>query len=58
MPEISLMKGDEIVNSQTGEKLLFEKLSGWPNMAECRDSLGDPSFPLLDNIVLMKRRAL
>jgi len=56
MTEEILRQGDEVMNGVTGEKLIFDKLSSWPNRAECIDSEGKNIFPMIKDVVLLSRR--
>ena len=56
MAEETLRQGDKVMNGVTGEKLIFDKLSSWPSRAECIDSEGKNTFPMIKDVVLLSRR--
>jgi hypothetical protein len=56
MAEEVLYKGDEVMNGATGERLIFDKLSSWPNRAECIDSEGKTTFPMMKDVLLSRRK--
>jgi hypothetical protein len=58
MVEETFCQGDEVMNSTTGEKLIFDKLSSWPSRAECIDSEGKNTFPMIKDVVLLSRRKI